>query len=430
MVRCKKLGISPTVETVSESINHVSALLLKGKADELGDFKLKSKTEQPNPCKFQANPPEYWEKISAFANSEHTGRCLVAAVQDDNSCIDYFKSDLLLNGKDFNECYFQKRLANCLVKERCAIYLMMTELSIRGRERLISLLRDCRKILDERCWIIIVSADEPPVFLKPLVDVVLKCDNPKALIKGKRQAAVAATSLLCNFSKKIKPSLDTNDTKSFMDSDANTLKLKIRELESSLDLKDRHIKSLEEEQKNIDEEKKGLETKCHELEIEVSELRETTVNADIQSQSRVSDFTQTVIQSRISVFTQTEAQSRVSVFTQTESQIRKHSYALLNLSASSPNIYVNFKKKIDEMENLYPNASPAEILHRSCRENLKYEVQFKWLKEKIFECSLKVLNECFGVHCNQIWKGQGLSKSKAKMSSFKELMDKLKEFNE
>ena len=53
----------------------------------------------------------------------------------------------------------------------------------------------------------------------------------------------------------------------------------------------------------------------------------------------------------------------------------------------------------------------------------------EWLKEKIFECSLKVLNECFGVYCQPIWKGQGLSKSKAKMSSFKELMDKLKEIN-
>lgn len=405
MIRCKKLGISPTVETVNDSIDRVSALLLKGKKDELGDFKLKSKTEQPNTCSFQATPPEYWVKISAFANSEHTGRCLVASVQDENSCIEYFKSDLFLSGNDFNECYFHKRLANCLVKERCTIYMMMTELSIRGRERLISLLRDCRKILDERCWIIIVSPDEPPAFMTPLVDIVLKCDNPKSFLKGKRQAAAAATSLMSNFSKKVKPSLETNDTNHFMDSAAGRLRLKIKELESSLVLKDRHIKSLEEERKNIGGEKEELETKCHKLEIEVSELRETIVNVDVQSQSRV------------------------SVFTQTESQIRKHSPAVSNLPVASPCSYVKFKKKIVEMENLYPNASPAEILHRSCRENLKYEVQFEWLKEKIFECSLKVLNECFGVYCQPIWKGQGLSKSKAKMSSFKELMDKLKEIN-
>ena len=57
--------------------------------------------------------------------------CLVVSVLNESTDVDYFNSDLLLSDDDFNHCYFHKRLANCLVKERSVLYLTVGNLTIK-----------------------------------------------------------------------------------------------------------------------------------------------------------------------------------------------------------------------------------------------------------------------------------------------------------
>ena len=86
-----------------------------------------------------------------------------------------------------------------------------------------------------------------------------------------------------------------------------------------------------------------------------------------------------------------------------------------------------------EIEKQFPDASPAEILHRVLDKNLKYTVQFEVCGENYtgFQCALRVLNEefCDFNFSNDVWKGNGRSKTKAKMSAFSLLLDSIKKMN-
>ena len=516
---CKKFGISSSKNSVEDSIELVSALLRKGKTDEIGDFVIKSQTKQISDAETQ-DPPEYWTKISNYANTQHNGMCLVVSVLHESTGVDYFKSDLLLSDDDFNNCYFHKRLANCLVKERSVLYLTVGNLTIRGRERVISVVRDCKKLLDDRCWIILISACELSAHLKPLIDLSLSYKVER--LRSKRQASIEASTLMNKILPK-KTKLNSEGGSEVVDSGVNHLQADVEELKKVLNAKEKYIQTLIVQNESTFDEKKALSSNCENLEKlnsdlkdvvarekkKVSELQDAVANegnkvselldAVANEKNKVSELQDAVANERnkvselldsvaneknkvselldavaneknkvselqdavdnekskvsklqnavacekkkVSELQDTHCNKTVnmnskpttSVYLQTDRQAQHKQYTSVNKMSLSNQTRSSIKKNILEIEKQFPDASPAEILHRVLDKNLKYTVQFEVCGENNtgFQCALRVLNEefCDFNFINDVWKGNGRSKTKAKMSAFSLLLDSIKKMN-
>ena len=476
---------------MEDSIELVSALLRKGKTDEIGDFVIKSQTKQISDAETQ-DPPEYWTKISNYANTQHNGMCLVVSVLHESTGVDYFKSDLLLSDDDFNNCYFHKRLANCLVKERSVLYLTVGNLTIRGRERVISVVRDCKKLLDDRCWIILISACELSAHLKPLIDLSLSYKVER--LRSKRQASIEASTLMNKILPK-KTKLNSEGGSEVVDSGVNHLQADVEELKKVLNAKEKYIQTLIVQNESTFDEKKALSSNCENLEKlnsdlkdvvarekkkvselqdavaneknKVSELQDAVANegnkvselldavaneknkvSELQDavdneKSKVSKLQNAVAceKKKVSELQDTHCNKTVnmnskpttSVYLQTDRQAQHKQYTSVNKMSLSNQTRSSIKKNILEIEKQFPDASPAEILHRVLDKNLKYTVQFEVCGENNtgFQCALRVLNEefCDFNFINDVWKGNGRSKTKAKMSAFSLLLDSIKKMN-
>ena len=161
---------------VEESIGKVTEFLRKGKADLIGEFTTKSRTTQH---KYEDNEPSYWKSVLEAASESTSGRCLVMSFSSENSKIsEYYMSDLFLSSEDLNTNYFHKKLAKSLIRESSVIYIEVNKkLTIRGSERLLSMLKDMKKLFDNRVKVFIVKYKKPlSLDIRNLVDVDVDVD--------------------------------------------------------------------------------------------------------------------------------------------------------------------------------------------------------------------------------------------------------------
>ena len=156
--KAKKSGISVPKAVVEEAVRKVSDFLLVGKSDLVGEFSCKSKTTQTRPKGSNEVEPLFWQSVIHADSESTTGRCLVMSLSGQNS--EYYQCDLLLSSEDLNSCYFHKNLAKSLVKESTVIYVEVDNLSIRGSERLLVMLRGLKKLFDSRVKVLIMNSSK------------------------------------------------------------------------------------------------------------------------------------------------------------------------------------------------------------------------------------------------------------------------------
>ena len=134
------------------SVQKVEKFLNRAKFDDLGDFSEKSVTVQPSSIKKNKLIPRFWSEITKCQESETCDECLIVALRipDDDQCLDLYNCDLLITARDLNECNFRKQLGKCLLTDNSTIYIEISNLTIRGSERLIAILRDFKALFDNR----------------------------------------------------------------------------------------------------------------------------------------------------------------------------------------------------------------------------------------------------------------------------------------
>ena len=156
--KAKKSGISVSKAVVEEAVRKVTDFLRVGKADLVGEFTCKSKTAQTRPKGRNEVEPTFWQSVINADSESTTGRCLVMSLSGENS--EYYQCDLLLSSEDLNSCYFHKNLGKSLVKESTVIYVEVDKLTIRGSERLLVMLRDLKKLFDNRVKVLIINSSK------------------------------------------------------------------------------------------------------------------------------------------------------------------------------------------------------------------------------------------------------------------------------
>ena len=180
----KKSGIiSLSKPVVEEALRKVTEFLRIGKTDLVGDFISKSKTIQTQ-SKYRKEAPMFWNSVMNAASESTTGKCLVMSLSGENSeKIVYYKSDLLISSEDLNSCYFHKKLGKSLIKETTVIYVEVNNLTIRGSERLLSMLKDIKKLFDSRVKVLIVNSSKTlSKEISKLVDIDIKCTGKDASV--------------------------------------------------------------------------------------------------------------------------------------------------------------------------------------------------------------------------------------------------------
>ena len=141
------------------SVQKVEKFLNRAKFDELGEFHEKSVTVQPSSRKKGKLIPMFWSEITKYQESETCDECLIVAlrISDDDHSLDFYNCDLLITARDINECNFRKQLGKCLLTENSTVYIEISNLTIRGSDRLMAILRDFKALFDNRVCVVLIS---------------------------------------------------------------------------------------------------------------------------------------------------------------------------------------------------------------------------------------------------------------------------------
>jgi myosin heavy subunit len=170
--KARKEGIEVSMEEARAAVQNVDQLLKKAKSDDLGTFTSKSVTAQPMKRR-RDDAPDYWSDILYVKSSSDREGCVIVSICDHHLSINLYKCDLLITSEDLNQCNFHKQLGTCLLKDDCTIYIEISKLSIRGSERLVSILKNFRQLFDSRITVILSSVDDLPRELSRLTELSL-----------------------------------------------------------------------------------------------------------------------------------------------------------------------------------------------------------------------------------------------------------------
>ena len=172
--RASKEGLKISKVKARAAVKNVVIFIKKAQEDELGSFSLKSSTSQPT-ARFMSEPPEFWKEILKHCDSRSDDGCLIVSLTEEKKrCL--YKCDLLISSDDLNSCTFHKQLSRCLLKKKSVIYIDALKLTIRGHERALNILRDCKALFDDRVWLILLSgeSDFMPVELAKISEIEFK----------------------------------------------------------------------------------------------------------------------------------------------------------------------------------------------------------------------------------------------------------------
>ena len=445
----------------------MSEFIERGVKDELGSFVLKSITIQPL-TKDSSKVPEFWSDIVLFS-SKHCG-CLVVSLCGQVDGVHMYKSDLFLTSEDMNMNYFHKKLCNCMIKDRTVIYIDVSNLTIRGSERLLGMLRDAKKLFDSRIKIILITGGESrnclPKQMSDYVDLSLDLiSHKKDLLEPPRKKNKTDTLQL------------KNNTDNLLAKEIENLKLKLKEAaeketmlnSTNLELKKSNeifIKTSEKEVKNLNlklEEVSELEKitsssnltlkkenqvlnkeiEHHEKTKNESEDKIVELNLKIESLHNEVNILRSQSSKKNTAPENIQVpETRLEEHKETKS-VKNHGEENDNIvhedasessedtadSVINTEVVKQMKLKVSETEKMFANAGPTEILHRSFK-NFHYAVQFstKLAASDDFCCTVEVKSgECLFDHFKKsLLNGKGRSKALAKADAMLNLLKNIK----
>ena len=205
------------------SVQKVEKLLNRAKFDELGDFCEKSVTVQPSTRKKGKLVPRFWGEITKCQESKTCDECLIVALRipDDDQSLYLYNCDLLITARDINDCNFRKQLGKCLLNENSTMYIEVSNLTIRGSDRLMAILRDFQALFDNRVCVVLISK--------------LSCVSSKVFTRfTAREIEIETADPPKNASKKRKSSLsDESDLLSKLEESENVVLVLRKELQLS-----------------------------------------------------------------------------------------------------------------------------------------------------------------------------------------------------
>ena len=376
---------------------------MKGKSDELGDFPSKSSTVQPKTNR-RGKEPDFWKEISNAGENLTTAGCLIVSLGEGKTIMsEHYNSDLLISSEDLNSCYFHKNLAKCLIKQTSVVYIEANNLTIRGSERLVSMLKDLKHLFDSRCWVLLKTGKKPlaPEIFR-LVDFSCSSETIDFPQPVKKQKLNIDNSRLESGLKTVQANLKASENEvqrlKFVLQEKNEKESNLRhcleEVKLSLDQRKDDIKEYVKQLKDSQEEIAGLKFKTKCLENECSRLKENNVGKTSSVSTQVSDSNPPP----------------------------------KNLLGNIPNVNkessVDLKVKILAVEEKFADAGPGEILHRICKK-FEYEASFDSVSGG-YVCTLKVKSQEFEQYWNKLWEGKCNSKAGAKKNAMLSLLSCIK----
>ena len=428
-----KAGVIITKEDVHVAVLNINQLLLKAKRDELGDFKEQAETVQPRRKKWSMKP-SYWGDIDKALEVSGRESCLVASLEY-HANIDYYDCDLMISSQDVNSCNFVKRLGQCLLLKKCTIYFEVSELSIRGKERLLNLVRDLKKFLDSRVLVILAFKNRSvDVHLTKLAELNLSSDY--------RQYDTISTSE----SKKSKLCEPTNSTEidflnqpyhaSVSSQDEEKRKgdvvesrkmdldiLNIQEdysklkavLDSSRSTTNQMLTTLNSMSKRIDDLEKSNNVLKSQLEVEKNLNQQYHKAALERGKTSVSD----------------NISNEVTGVTSPKLHCEDSCNQVVVPNTVAENVSRDIKHEIDRVEEKPGNFGPLQILLKVFSV-LKYSLVFsdKKYHNDDFCCTVNVTEIDKGFENYKVsWNGKGRSKKNAKRAAFLKMLNALKSVN-
>ena len=373
---------------------------MKGKSDELGDFPSRSSTAQPKTNR-RGKEPDFWKELSNAGDNLTTAGCLIVSLDEGKTIMsEHYKSDLLISSEDLNSCYFHKNLAKCLIKQTSVMYIESNNLTIRGSERLVSILKDLKLLFDSRCWVLLKTGKKPlaPEILK-LLDFSCSSESIDFAHPVKKQKLNIDNSRLESELKTVQANLKASENEvqrlKFVLQEKNEnesyLRHSLEEVKLSLDQRNNDIKEYVKQFKDSQEEIAGLKFKTKCLENEMSRLKENHVGKT----SSVSD----------------------------SNPPPKNLLGNI-VNVDKEEVSGDLKVKILAVEEKFADAGPGEILHRVCKK-FEYEASFVSLSGG-YVCTLKVKSQEFEQYCNKLWEGKCNSKAGAKKNAMLSLLSYIK----
>ena len=209
--------------------------------------------------------PEYWSDILFVKSSSDREGCVIVSICDHHLSLNLYKCDLLITSEDLNQCNFHKQLGTCLLKDDCTIYIEISKLSIRGSERLVSILKNFRQLFDSRITVILSSVDSDlPRELSRLTELSLNS-------AGLNMTENKKPKLCYTSADKVKSAVNNKVTLS------ERLKVKHKEPVSKADQYDSKYKKLEEEHEAM---KLEYSARCRNLEEECKSLERESADSN------------------------------------------------------------------------------------------------------------------------------------------------------
>ena len=442
----------------------MTEFLALGKADKYGEFKRKMKSQG----KVHADPkstPNFWKKISEFVSNSNLSHCVLIHVNfDDNeNGMKHFGADLYISSDDLNFSYFHKSLAKILLLEKSVISIDITRLLKRGHERFLSLVKDFRRLFDSRVFVIIFDKEHPTTDLDELVDLKI---GPNSVLPSPTKMV---QTLGCSQKSRVEQAESNihittgtfygNDLrhKGFILKEHSKLDsvhedVKDAELKEKVNLMNKLIEKVKKENDELLKLHEDDKVTCDELVKENSQLAVELNSQIIDNQENKSMIdslresigrleSEVVIERQLKERLEIELEQRsntaseqwndeslvrlhnnqdilsshISVGKQTEGQpCPKRSPQKLSMTS------LELKDKLNEIVQKYPNAGPAEVLHRCCKF-LVYDAEFidgGTNESDRFTCKLRIRNFEFISSYDKIWEGRGKSKYMAKQNAF------------
>ena len=398
-------GIKVTKVQARMAVQDVNQLLLKTKSDELGAFTGSSKTSFAKTF----TKPSFWKEIS---NELHSGRKECFVVSFGNNKNVFYDCDLLISSTDLNSCDFSLQFSKCLLMDKSTIYIDVSDISIRGKQRLMGLLRDMKKFFDQRVLIILSqkNSSELPSSLADYVelyfDVSTEISSPP----------VSKRSKVC--SSPVDQDKNTEEDIHYNESlDNHKIGSQYKELKANLDKLRNDLVHKDIELENLQAVSSEMKNRIENLEAENSKLKN-----DLADEVGKTKHHEKIIEDRENIIKSVKAQN--SVLKETISHLDKSVNCETRTEVSNnvtPHIERNLsrdiKSELSIAERKHPNAGPCEILHTVLKQ-LRCFATFsdkKYCKD-VFHCTVQIndIDKGFEHLKNTPWKGSGQSKKQAK----------------
>ena len=405
--RMEKQGLEvPSNEDIVLAISKVDGILKKAKFDDSGVSLKSVSTKKQREYRELEDEPDYWQQILAVQKGSSQRSCVIASMTLRGS-LEFYACDLLVSSENLNNGNFRKQFGNCLLQDSCVIYFEVTNITLLGQSRLISLLEGCKELFDSRVILVMYSESSMPRTLANFSQVTLE------LITN-------------NHNPSKKPKLGKNITP-------------LKTSESRLDLEEEVINArgviarLEAERATDSESLGRLTSENVQLKLDLDACR----NELAVTLERAKDYKEALNLKETELATALEQlKEKVgSSFDQNSSVIKMGEATGFHEDGGNGSIvkdkatFEKLKLRLNQIQENFVDSSPMEIVRRTLVD-FQFNVSFggKILAKDDFTCTVKIITIERDLLCyiNTEWIGKGRSKKLAKYDAFKNLLSDMK----